>query len=234
MNLTVGHDAVAVIADWFRRTSEDVDRFAGDVAAGLAARLGARGTVAPKDLSGLEGRSAEFLDADPLAIGAGAIFSPEVVSDGAHVLEWWVAQPDSPPTRLVLDLTPGGPRYYDYEKLPFFTTALATGRQTIWGPYVDYLGSDEYILTHTTPIAVAGRLAAVVGYDMRIRDLEAAIMPALRSIPGDAALLNASGRVVIGNSGRYLVGERVRSEPRDAVVTPLGVRGLGFSMLTPR
>lgn len=228
----VPHDGVARIAEWFGRASEDVDRFARDVTADLAARLGARATVTPKDLAGLEGLSGEFLSGHPVAISAGAVFSPEVVSDGARVLEWWVAQPDSRPTKLLLDLTPGGPRYYDYEKLPFFTTALATGQQTIWGPYVDYLGSDEYILTHTAPIAVAGRLAAVVGYDMRIRDLETAIMPALRTIPGGAALLNASGRVVIDNSGRYLVGERVPSEPHDAVVTPLGVPGLGYAVLT--
>jgi hypothetical protein len=69
---------------------------------------------------------------------------------------------------------------------------------------------------------------------MRIRDLESAIMPALRAISGDAALLNASGRVVVGNSGRYLVGERVRDEPRDAVITPLDAAGLGFSVLTQR
>ncbi|WP_369045566.1 cache domain-containing protein [Sinomonas sp. P10A9] len=234
MTVDVGHEGVARIAKWFQRTGEDVGRLARDVAADLAARLGARTNVRPGDLAGLEGLSAEFLDAHPLAIGAGAIFSPEIVSDGARVLEWWVAQPDARPTKLILDLTPGGPRYYDYEKLPFFTTALATGQQTIWGPYVDYLGSDEYILTHTAPFAVADRLAAVAGYDMRIRDLEAAIMPALRSIPGDAALLNASGRVVIGNSGRYLVGERVRSEPSDSVLIPLDVPGLGYTVLTPR
>lgn len=234
MNLAVGHDAVAEIAEWFRRMSEDVDQFARDVASDLTSRLRDRATVAPKDLAGLEGLSSTFLSTHPTAISAGAIFSPQVVSDGTRVLEWWVSQPDSPPTKLILDLIPGGPRYYDYEKLPFFTTALATGGQTIWGPYVDYLGSDEYILTHTAPIAVAGSLAAVVGYDMRIRDLESVVVPALRSIPGDAALLNASGRVVIGNSGRYLVGERVRSEPRDAVVTPLEVPGLGYGVLIQR
>jgi hypothetical protein len=234
MTRAIGHDGVAEISDWFRDVSDEVARFAQSVAADLEARLGTREKVGPRDLVGLEGLSGEFLDEHPSVIAAGAIFSPEVISDGAHVLEWWVAQPAGRPTKLILDLVPGGPRYYDYEKLPFFTTALATGQQTIWGPYVDYLGSDEYILTHTAPIAVAGRLAAVVGYDMRVRDLEAAIMPALRSIPGDAALLNASSRVVIGNSGRYLVGERVRTEPRDAIVTPLDVPGLGFRLLTPR
>jgi hypothetical protein len=234
MTLARGDGSVAEIAGWFRHAAEEVAAFADAVADDLQGRLGTRDRVSPRDLTGLEGLSGEFLATHPFAIAAGAIFSPEVVSDGARVLEWWVAQLEGRPSKLVLDLTPGGPRYYDYERLPFFTTALATGEQTIWGPYVDYLGSDEYILTHTAPIAVGRRLAAVVGYDMRIRDLESAIMPALRAISGDAALLNASGRVVVGNSGRYLVGERVRDEPRDAVITPLDAAGLGFSVLTQR
>jgi hypothetical protein len=234
MTRAAAHDGVARIAEWFHHAADEVEQFAQAVAADLDARLAGREKVAPPDLVGLEDLSGKFVDTHPWVIAAGAIFSPESISDGARVLEWWVRQPEARPAKLILDLVPGGPRYYDYEKMPFFTTALATGEQTIWGPYVDYLGSDEYILTHTAPIAVAGRRAAVVGYDMRIRDLEAAIMPALRSIPGDAALLNASSRVVIGNSGRYLVGERVRSEPHDAVVAPLGIPGLGFSVLLPR
>ncbi len=59
-------------------------------------------------------------------------------------------------------------------------------------------------------------------------------MPVLRAIPGDAALLNAGGRVVVGNSGAYLVGERIRTTPKDKQVIPIDVPHLGFSLLTCR
>jgi hypothetical protein len=104
----------------------------------------------------------------------------------------------------------------------------------MWGPYVDYLGLDEYILTHTAPIQVGGSFVGVAGCDIRIRKLEEIFMPALRAIPGDAALLNESRRVVVGNSGAYLVGERLRSIPSDKQLIPIDVPHLGFSLLSRR
>ena len=38
---------------------------------------------------------------------------------------------------------PDSQRYYDYEKLPFFSTAVSAGEQTLWGPRVDFLGFER-------------------------------------------------------------------------------------------
>ena len=128
-------------------------------------------------------------------------------------------------------MTPGSSRYYDYEKLPFFSTAASTGEQSVWGPYVDFLGFEEYILTFAAPLSVHGRFTGVAACDIRIRDLEPLIMPTLRAIPGDAALVNASNRVILGNSGLYLVGERIKSGVPDQHRMALDVPHLGLSLI---
>ena len=78
----------------------------------------------------------------------------------------------------------------------------------LWGPYIDYLGFEEYVLTFTAPFSVHGKFSGVAGCDIRLVDLEPLIMRSLRAVHRDAALVNASNRVILGNSGAYLVGEQ--------------------------
>jgi hypothetical protein len=56
-------------------------------------------------------------------------------------------------------------------------------------------------------------------------------MPHLRGIPGDAALVNASNRVILGNSGMYLVGERIKSGSPQQQRMALDVPHLGLSLI---
>lgn len=146
-------------------------------------------------------------------------------------MQWWSRKESGAIGRLNFDLTPGSNRYYDYEKLPFFSTAASTGEQTLWGPYIDYLGFEEYILTFTAPVSVHGNFMGVAGCDIRVRDLEPLIMPNLCLIRGHAALINASNRIILGNSGMYLVGERVKSESPNQHQLTLDVPHLGLSLI---
>lgn len=74
------------------------------------------------------------------------------------------------------------------------------------GPYVDYLCSDEYSLTLSAPVEVAGRFAGVAAADVYLRHFEAAVMPMLHRLPGPARLVNARGRVAASTDPRHLVG----------------------------
>lgn len=224
--------AVSSISGWFNIASAATYGLAAaatDLFTGAVAR-GAR--VSRRDLAGLQEVAANFLHEHPFACGAGATLSSAMVDEGQGILEWWTPGPQGA-QKLVFDLDPEGERFYDYERLPFFSAAEKTGEETSWGPYVDYLGSDEYILTHTAPFYIHGEFAGVAGYDVTVRALEDILLPTLRSIPGDAALLNSSNRVIIGNSGAYLVGERIKSAPEGQCVLPLDVPHLGFSVLVP-
>lgn len=229
---TSGHQAAIEIAAWMNTLGLDVHRFATRTAALWSDRPSPL-TITPRDLANLESAAKEFLETHSFAVGAGVIFSTEAIKSRDGGLEWWIKR-EHGIEKLEFDLTPGAERFYDYQNMPFFASASRTGEQTAWGPYVDYLGLDEYILTFSAPIQLEERFAGVAGCDIRIRKLEEIFMPALRAVPGDAALLNGSGRVVVGNSGAYLVGERVRSTPSDKEVIPIDVPHLGFSLLCSR
>jgi hypothetical protein len=224
--------AATEIAAWINALGVDVHRFAARTSALWSGRRSPL-SITSSDIAKLESLAREFLETHSFVVGAGVIFSTEALKSSEGGLEWWIQRQDIV-EKLEFDLTPGGERFYDYQNMPFFAAAGRTGEQTVWGPYVDYLGLDEYILTHSAPIQLDGKFAGVAGCDIRIRQLEEIFMPALRAIPGDAALLNASGRVVVGNSGAYLVGERIRSTPKDKVVIPVEVPHLGFSLLSAR
>jgi hypothetical protein len=182
-------------------------------------------------MGGLDELSREFLGKNAFAVGAGTFFAARSVERGEHLLDWWSRGESGAVTRLDCDVTPGSNRFYDYEKLPFFSKAAATGEQTLWGPYIDYLGFEEYILTFTVPLTVHGSFAGVVGCDILVKDLEPIIMPDLRGIPGDAALINASNRVILGNSGMYLVGERLKAGSLEQPRLALDVPHLGLSLI---
>jgi hypothetical protein len=223
--------AAGPLSDWINEVASEVTRFSDEIAVLLTRNLGGREEVGREALQGLEGLSRSFLSDHPFVAGAGAIFSSDVIEQRQGVLEWWTRTPNGGSEKLVIDLTPGGERFYDYEKLPFFSTAATTGKQTMWGPYLDYLGADDYVLTHSAPFFVDGRFMGVAGCDLRVQELETVLMPILLRIPGHAALLNASGRVIIGNSGRYLVGERVKPDAAGKARVELAVPHLGLSLL---
>ena len=232
MTTTPAFRAATEIAAWMNALGLDVHKFATRTAT-LCSDRPRPLSITARDQAQLESSAKEFLEVHSFAVGAGVIFSTEALKGRNGGLEWWIKREDNV-EKLEFDLTPGGERFYDYQNMPFFASASRTGERTAWGPYVDYLGLDEYILTFSSPIQLDGKFAGVAGCDIRIRTLEEIFMPALRAIPGDAALLNGSGRVVVGNSGAYLVGERLRSTPSDKEVIPIDVPHLGFSLLSPR
>ncbi|BBX38133.1 signal transduction protein [Mycolicibacterium mageritense DSM 44476 = CIP 104973] len=232
MNATteVVHAANA-LTSWISGVTTEIRKLSGDVASLLDRNLAEKAKVDRAALAGLDALAQKFLTKNAYAVGAGTFFAASSFEEGGHALEWWFRKESGALARLNSDLTPGSERYYDYEKLPFFSTAASTGEQTVWGPYIDYLGFEEYILTFTAPFSVHGQFTGVTGCDIRLTDLEPIIMPSLLLIGCDAALINASNRVILGNSGMYLVGERIKSESPDQRRMALDVPHLGLSLI---
>ncbi|PYI64268.1 GntR family transcriptional regulator [Arthrobacter livingstonensis] len=223
--------AANALTSWINGVSTEIEKLSRNVATRLEKNLVDKSKVDKTALVGLDALTREFLTRNTFAVGAGAFFATDAVEEGSRTVEWWSRQESGAIGRLDFDLTPGSQRYYDYEKLPFFSTAATTGKQTLWGPYVDYLGFEEYVLTFAAPFSVRGTFAGVAGCDIRIKDLEPLIMPNLRGIASDAALVNASNRVILGNSGLYLVGERIKPGSPDLHRMTLDVPHLGLSLI---
>ncbi|WP_426564850.1 cache domain-containing protein [Angustibacter sp. McL0619] len=151
----------------------------------------------------------------PLA-GAGFVAAHDALSDVPYWLQWWTTDPDAATpeiTQLQVQTDPVADDFRDYTALAWFTGPQATGLPHLTGPYVDYLCTDEYTLTFTQPVMADGELVGVVGADLFVRALEARVLPSLARLPGSAALVSATGRVVTASGAGWVTGDLVREVP---------------------
>lgn len=230
-NELIARECAVKIGLWFESFYHDLELASDKVSESLTARMAGRAKIIDSDLLDLSEISHSFLEAHPAAVGSGVIFAVASVSKSQGVLEWWLRDAQGGISKREFALAPESENFYDYEQQPWFTIAARTGHLTLVGPYVDYLGMGEYILTLTVPLYVNGVFVGVTGSDIRVRDLEDVLVPAVRAVPGDAALLNSQDRVIVGNSGRFLVGDRVKETPSGAHKIALDVPGLDLHLL---
>lgn len=132
-----------------------------------------------------------LLDRSPV-IGAGYVAAPGALSDRALYLAWWqgddrhlLARSDAPAT--------GDP--LDYTRHPWFRTPARTRLPHVTGPYIDFVCTDEYVMTSTTPVFAGDRMLGVVGADTLLESLETMLLPTLRA--AGATLVNGAGRIVV-------------------------------------
>jgi hypothetical protein len=77
------------------------------------------------------------------------------------------------------------------------------------GPYVDYAGTDEDILTFAAPITSDAGFFGVAAADIRTNDFEHAMLPTLNSEGPATVLVNATGRVLASNTPTMIVGSMI-------------------------
>ncbi|WP_214416917.1 cache domain-containing protein [Sphaerisporangium fuscum] len=145
-----------------------------------------------------------------LVAGIGFIAAPGLLADAPWYLEWWQYRPDGAPAQLLRDLDPASSAFYDYTHWDWFAGPRSGAERTVCGPYVDYLCTDDYSLTLSVPVLAEGVFVGVAAADVLVGAFEAAVVPALRAIPGPAFLVNASGRVVASTTAKWLAGSVYR------------------------
>lgn len=187
--------------------------------AGLLARVVAGGRApASADLAALRPGLHLRLGREELVSGAGFVAAPGLLADVPAWLEWWQCTARGDVRPLLLDLDPRQSAYSDYTHWDWFVLPRDTGLRAVAGPYVDYLCSDEYSLTLSAPVQVAGRFAGVAAADVYLRHFEAAVLPLLRELPGPAHLVNARGRVAASTDPAHLAGSLTRGPDFSAVL----------------
>ena len=156
-------------------------------------------------------------------VGAGYVAARGALSDEPLYLAWWqgddqqlLAESDAPGT--------GDP--LDYTRHPWFRTPERTGQSYVTGPYVDFVCTDEYVMTSTAPVLSHGRMVGVVGADTLVETLEDLFLPALRS--ADATLVNDQGRTVVSADPHLATGNLVDVSSYAEV---LPCRGLPMSVV---
>jgi hypothetical protein len=147
-----------------------------------------------------------------LVTGTGVIAAPNLLRDAPRWLEWWWTGSAGTPEPLRVNLDPGAPDFYDYTTADWYVTPERTGTRRMAGPYVDFLCTNEYTLTLSTPVRHEGRLLGMAAADVLVSSLERRVLPVLTSIGHPVVLAGADGRVIASNSPHWAPGLRVATD----------------------
>jgi hypothetical protein len=207
---TTFEDVFALIDSWRERLEDFVAHTEVDVA-GIDALVE---TLVVGDLS-RDGA---------LIIGAGFVAQPGFIPDAPWHLAWWLGHantfgwtgPAVPELRrLVAVEDEHSESFRDYTTLEWWRVPATTHERHITGPYVDYLCTDDYTLTSTMPAFRDDRMIGVVGADLYVNDIERTLLPAVRGAGRRAALVNASGRVIVASDSSRPTGSLIRTSAWD-------------------
>lgn len=160
------------------------------------------------------------ITSDGLITGAGFVAAPGLLSDATWHLAWWLASADGARRLATVD-DASSEQFRDYTALEWWRVPVRTGARHLTGPYVDYVCTDDYTVTITTPVVVGSSFLGVVGTDVLVDRLERGLLPLLRGLGVPAALVNASGRVVTATDARREPGSILRLDGLGDALAPL-------------
>lgn len=145
--------------------------------------------------------------------GGGFVAAPGFLADHHLYLAWWQGEERQ---LLAQSTVSGSGDPVDYSRVEWYRTPVETGRAHVTGPFVDYVCSDEYMLTTTLPVVVGGRIVGVVGADTLLDTFESLLLGAVRE--AGATVVNQAFRVVLSADPRVPTGRLVPLEQRGALI----------------
>lgn len=165
----------------------------------------------PDELSALRPLIFEQLRQRPFIDGIGVLVAADLLANMPRHVEWWRQDRDNV-VPLWLDLDPTSADLYDYLTMEWFVRAQRDRVRTVYGPRVDAGGAEHYVVTMATPV-VADEFLGVVGADVSMALFEEAFVPLLYDLDEDVLVTNVERRVVMSNSSRVTVGDRLARVP---------------------
>ncbi|MBT0568345.1 cache domain-containing protein [Williamsia sp. CHRR-6] len=169
----------------------------------------------------IEDRVRRHLRTSPI-IGAGYVAAPGALADRSLYLAWWQGQDET----LLADHTPSHGSDFDYTRNEWFRTPSMSRHPHVTGPYVDFVCSDEYVMTHTVPVIVDGEMLGVVGADTLVETLEDLFLDEFRS--ARATLVNSHGRAIVSADPHVATGDLIEA---DAAVDHLACTRLPLRLI---
>ena len=168
----------------------------------------------------VEASAVPALAADGLITGSGFVAAPGLLSDAQWHLAWWLGGMAGIRRLATID-DPSNEQFRDYTTLEWWRFPARTGARHLTGPYVDYVCTDDYTVTITTPVVVGAQLLGVVGMDVLVDRLERELLPLLRASGLPIAIVNASGRIVTATDSRREPGSMLRLDGLAEALAPL-------------
>ena len=145
---------------------------------------------------------------DEVIHGLGFMAEIGAVTDARYWIAWWQRTTDGTFERdYSHQLDPARDDFYDYGSKPYLTSPRDTGKPSAMGPYIDYGGVDDYLVTVSVPVANRGGFVGIMAADLRVASVEGAVSPWLARADGACVLLNSESRVLLSNSVRCNVGD---------------------------
>lgn len=170
------------------------------------------GAWSESDLLEAQSSILEELAADPLQVGLGFVSAPGLVDGLDRYMLWWQQQ-DGRPSRLRLNFDRSSIDVYDYVEMEWFQFPAGGRTRATYGPYVDYSGSELYIVTASVPLEIDGEFVGIVGVDLLFEEVERRILSVLRRTDREAVVITPDRRVVAANSGHWVQGSRLPELP---------------------
>ncbi|WP_353827055.1 cache domain-containing protein [Agromyces sp. SYSU T0242] len=200
----------------------------------LAAHLDGVGEPRARELDPVVAElvGAELERPGTLITGAGFVAAPGFLVDAPWHLAWWLSGASTFRTDILgtglrrLDAVsdPDSEAFRDYTTLEWWRVPERTHRRHLTGPYVDYLCTDDYTVTITSPIVQDGEMTGLVGTDVYVARLEQALVPVIRSADRTCTVVNASGRIVASTDLHRATGALLRLDGLTEALAPLRER----------
>jgi hypothetical protein len=165
-----------------------------------------------RELGPVADEAARLIAEDAITVGFGYVAAPGDVDGKERFLAWW-QRTGAGISRLRLNFDPTSIDVYDYLEMEWFQLAKDGQPRVAYGPYVDYSGSELYIVTATVPVHTAGRFVGVAGADLLVSELEKRLVTVLQTASADAAVVSGERRLIAANSSRWVVGARLPQVP---------------------
>lgn len=163
--------------------------------------------IRTRDLAGLDEVIKQALRRPrSLLHGAGFVTDTDVLADAPLGIRWWVVGATGQLSVGQHVIDPTRPDHYEYTDMDWFTRPKGGELRCLYGPYVDYGGTNEYSITSSVPVTVAGRFLGVAAGDLGLEQLEQALGAALRAGPHGAMVVNAERRVILSSDPRHVTG----------------------------
>jgi hypothetical protein len=195
----------------------------------------ARGPLTEQRIEPLREELLDWLHTDEVAWGYGYVAAPDVVDARPRYL-YWFQRTGRDFRRLQVNFDIDDVNVYDYLHMDWYTGAEQKRDVVIHGPWVDYTGSGQYVLTAAVPVMRGEEFLGIAGGDLLVSSLEMRLLPTLKLVQAEAVLVNANRQIVVSNSPRWIPGDRLRTHPlqSDAFATAAPVvPGTGWALAVP-
>lgn len=164
----------------------------------------------------VQNQALDLISRDSLVAGMGFVAAPGIVDGRERYMLWWQRN-EGRTSRLKLNFDRSSIDVYDYVEMEWFQQSAAGQPRVMVGPFVDYSGSELYIVTATVPVMLGDDFIGVAGADLLFGEVERGLVGVLRRASADAVIVNAERRVVATNSPRWVPGSLLPAVPEEGV-----------------